>query len=703
MKKNMHKTIKKLTFNLLVGFLTAIATLSSFSCNDDMPAESYYTFTGEMMSDFLKNNPNFSHFSRIVERAGVMDLLSARGEYTLFPPTNKAIELYLAENHYATVEDIPVEYCDTLAFSHLVHFVYTTSDFSDNTTYLNMLEFPLNIIASDSLDSNNLRVSVINSTSAIINSLKNDSVENGIIHPVDHVIVPNTDLGSQLLDENHQDITIYYEAMKATGLLDSLYHYLDADYEMTKNNFPETRTLDSGSAGNVYTAKRPDRRLMGYTVFAVPDKILQQKYQFDPTDMDACINKLYDMAVELYNPVASRLGITDEDRQLYWNNNPESFHSRKNPLNMFISYHMLDRMFTGESQFVNRWGVNTAKANPTEWISTMLEYSTLKIEAVYASTDPFVESPGNIYLNHATQTEYLPRVRGSLVSTPVNNLSLNCAVYYLDDIIAYDEDMQNTVMNTRIRTDFMTLFPELTTNGIRLNGQPWYNYGSWDNDKEYRYGTNYYIPSGYLSTAQLNENGIFFIMRPHNEYWNLGGDEVNLLGSTYDFTFRIPSVPPGVYEVRLGFTGNFPNRGIAQFYFDGQPQGIPIDMRLSAADPSIGAIYGNLTEEELIENNQMLKSNGYYRGPSSLYAYYGGRGQSHKTPIYVPGECHNFDAAGDIYRRVLCKVNITSNEYHTIRVRSVYTSGNSCAFMMDYLELVPNSICGVGGLGEDTN
>ena len=62
MKKNMHKTIKKLTFNLLVGFLTAIATLSSFSCNDDMPAESYYTFKGEMMSDFLKNNTNFSNF-----------------------------------------------------------------------------------------------------------------------------------------------------------------------------------------------------------------------------------------------------------------------------------------------------------------------------------------------------------------------------------------------------------------------------------------------------------------------------------------------------------------------------------------------------------------------------------------------------------------------------------------------------------------
>ena len=36
----------------------------STSCNDDLSAESYYTFTGEMMSDFLKNHEDFSQFSQ---------------------------------------------------------------------------------------------------------------------------------------------------------------------------------------------------------------------------------------------------------------------------------------------------------------------------------------------------------------------------------------------------------------------------------------------------------------------------------------------------------------------------------------------------------------------------------------------------------------------------------------------------------------
>ena len=65
------------------------------SCNDDLAADSYYTFTGEMMSDFLANREDFSQFKRIVERAGRMDLLASRGARTLFPPVNSGVEAFL--------------------------------------------------------------------------------------------------------------------------------------------------------------------------------------------------------------------------------------------------------------------------------------------------------------------------------------------------------------------------------------------------------------------------------------------------------------------------------------------------------------------------------------------------------------------------------------------------------------------------------
>ena len=62
-----------------------------------MPAESYYTFTGEMMSDFLTEHENFSLFKRIAERAGKMDFLGSRGSRTFFPATNTGVEAFLKE------------------------------------------------------------------------------------------------------------------------------------------------------------------------------------------------------------------------------------------------------------------------------------------------------------------------------------------------------------------------------------------------------------------------------------------------------------------------------------------------------------------------------------------------------------------------------------------------------------------------------
>ena len=86
----------------LCALLLSVAQIPLFSgCNDDLAADSYYTFTGEMMSDFLENHEDFSQFKRIVERAGRMDLLASRGARTLFPPVNSGVEDFLKERGYS--------------------------------------------------------------------------------------------------------------------------------------------------------------------------------------------------------------------------------------------------------------------------------------------------------------------------------------------------------------------------------------------------------------------------------------------------------------------------------------------------------------------------------------------------------------------------------------------------------------------------
>lgn len=64
--------MRRLSQFLISACIVALSALQMnlfTSCSDDMPADSYYTFTGEMMSDYLKNNERFSMFARIVERA----------------------------------------------------------------------------------------------------------------------------------------------------------------------------------------------------------------------------------------------------------------------------------------------------------------------------------------------------------------------------------------------------------------------------------------------------------------------------------------------------------------------------------------------------------------------------------------------------------------------------------------------------------
>lgn len=713
-KRKLLKTLQ------VFGLVALFQSLFLASCSDEMPAESYYTFTGEMMSDYLNNNEEFSLFARIAERAKVMDLLSARGEYTLFPPVNAAIEQYLQENHYASVEEIPEAYCDTIAYSHLMRYVYATSDFSMNATFSNFLDMPLNIVTTDSLDENDLSISVINSSAAIINGMKNDSVENGIIHPVDHLILPNTDNGAELLKKNSSSFQIYYAALERVGLLDSLtISYLDMDYEKVKATYPDPwpQILLSGLDGNTYRAKRPDYRRVGFTVFVVPDNKLLPllkssvgQNDLSTDDMEGCLKALYQLAVNKYAATARQLGVDAGRWKTYEEMDLADFRDTRNPLYLFMAYHVLDRFLSGTDRFVNRWGINTAKANPTEWINTMLPFSTLKIEAVYNDA-PQEAKGGAIYLNHSSQVESSDggeirnRVQGAVVTQPVNHFSQNCAFYYLDDVIAYDETMIGTVMQTRMRMDVISLFPELTTNNIRLNGEPWFPQNNWDTDPDYRHGTNYYIPNGYLKGASISSNGLLFVMRPHNIFWNMGGDEINLFGSSYNFTMELPSVPEGTYEIRLGAGYGIDTRGVAQIYYDGAPQGIPIDMRIAADDPSIGGIYDNgLTEDELLDNNQLLKNKGIYRGGASLFAYYADEGPNQRDPgRYVPGKVTNFIDLPLLYRKVICKVHITPHERHTIGFRSVYSSGTSSCFMIDYIELVPNSICGVGGFGEDDN
>ena len=105
----------------------------------------------------------------------------------------------------------------------------------------------------------------------------------------------------------------------------------------------------------------------------------------------------------------------------------------------------------------------------------------------------------------------------------------------------------------------------------------------------------------------------------------------------------------------------------------------------------------------LEDNNKVMKNNGAYRAGRSIYSFHGGATAiNNPQPVYKPGEVDNHITISKIFRRVICTAYIEPDKYHTITISSVYSgAAEKTCFMLDYIELVPLSVCGVGGVGED--
>lgn len=102
---------------ILLG-LSIVLGLGLVACNDDLNTDNYYTFTGEMMSDYITSRPQYSDFATIVQRAELMDLLSTYGHYTCFLPDNNAFTEYYKKHGVESVESLTDAECDTIARTH---------------------------------------------------------------------------------------------------------------------------------------------------------------------------------------------------------------------------------------------------------------------------------------------------------------------------------------------------------------------------------------------------------------------------------------------------------------------------------------------------------------------------------------------------------------------------------------------------------
>ncbi|WP_443938984.1 fasciclin domain-containing protein [Pedobacter sp. MW01-1-1] len=208
--------------------------------------ESYTTTTTTdvNITGYLEKYPEkFSLFLEILDRSGTKGYLGAYGKYTIFTPTNDAVNAWLKALNKTSVEQVSPEDLKNLVRFHVLPDTLATNRFTDGklpqiTLYGQYLQ--TGVIFTGGASSY-----IINKQAKVTQS--NVRVGNGIMHIIDQVLLPATKTLAQSIETNAR-YSIFTQALKETGFYDSL-NYEQSKVPDTTRRF-QTVILESDSAIN---------------------------------------------------------------------------------------------------------------------------------------------------------------------------------------------------------------------------------------------------------------------------------------------------------------------------------------------------------------------------------------------------------------------------------------------------------------------
>lgn len=711
------------TFGLLLLMLILVG------CYDNPGSETYFRGLKQYASDYIKSDTTYSKFVAILERATgpdnklrLMDLLSTYGEFTVFAPTNKAIDDYLAMKGVRSVGELSKADCDTLALNHIIEQSFFTTDYNNGTyPQSNMLGRYLTITCDSDTISVPGKVNLeicINQRSRLIHY--DDSVKNGVVHTLRDVITSRNDmLPSVLADDS--EISIFYSALHMTKMDEKMLRYIDESYSVGADSIDWTNDkLVMSTASEYDNVAYMKQRLFKYSAFVEKDEVYRRIFNdeswfsergISSPDYASCktpLDSLCAVAKVLYDPVYP------EDANV---SDPAD---RRNSLNRFVSYHLLPFQQTyyqwtcvdgSNSTLATNW--TRRKIDIADWYETMMPHSLLKCS--------FPSGPEvGLYINRRGRMQFPDylgfKIRGAKVATPdqmPDNIALNGVYYYIDDIIAYDRKTQNDVIGgERLRIDSSTLSPDFMTSGARghytKSGNENGKYGTWDATPNHENkNTGLGFKAGSAENFIFSDNTTHIHVRPRSiAMWCYQGDELTIIGQ-FDIAFKLPPVPEGTWELRLFACFGFTNRGIVQFYFgEGkevggklvgnlQPCGIPLDLRPDGSNPRINWIAdASLGDDESIatfdkafHNRGWMKGFGAY-GSAATESNGGG------TTIF-----RNFNKT---LRKVITQFYSDGKSDYWLRMQQKLESAVN-AMPFDGIELCPKSIYNNEYYSEDKN
>ena len=631
-------------FSMLALITLLLSSMLMFSsCDPDKVGDNLYTFTDQMMGQYLTNpeNSEFSEFARLLDTTATLGLLNAYGHFTSFAPTNDAMREFYTLKGKSRLSDFSMDSLLTIARDHIISgtVVMNVNFISGRLPQLSMSERYISIFFESGTNQ-----TFVNRTQANRGSLitqKDIVVYNGVIHKIDRVLDPTRD-GIVEVIAKEENFSLFYEALILTGLADSLLKVRDESYNPLDYKHLITTPLESGQW--FYQDVPPSRRY-GYTVF-MPSNQTFASYGIQS------INDMKAYAATVYNQVYPQDANIADERH------------RHNSLNRFIAYHLIEKQLS-KNKLIGAYDTDhmIKTRDMFEYIETMCPNTLIEVKRERATGRAEL-------LNHVDEATVVQ------LTSNYDNDATNGVFHEIDRILVYSADVDTYLSTKRLRFNAASFFPELTNNDMR--GSRWQQNS---NPAMYRQPSlHYQIPRGYLDRVETSEQTVVGYLAGYARFQNYMADEIFLSATTgrlYDFTVTTLPVPAGTYEVRFGYLTNG-RRGVAQLYIDGVPAGVPLNLNNSASHVSIGYVVPGSDPADPFgfENDKMMRNRGFMKGPASFRVAEAG---------WTSGENARFSSAN--LRRILGTYEFTEAGPRKLMVKGL--SGGE--FMFDYLEFVPTS------------
>ncbi len=199
--------------NIIYLILVILVSLP-IGCDDPNEGNNYAVRDGDPVGTWLEKNENFSDWVSLLRRTNMFSILNVKSTYTCFVPTNEAIQEYLSQKGYQSINEITdkealylVQY-HILAGSEFQTKVMTNGRLTDTTVSGDYLV--TKFVGGDIF---------VNNYAQIVN--RDIKVLNGYIHVLNKMLNPEQRSVWELLAANNRYL-IFTQAVEKAGLQPTL-------------------------------------------------------------------------------------------------------------------------------------------------------------------------------------------------------------------------------------------------------------------------------------------------------------------------------------------------------------------------------------------------------------------------------------------------------------------------------------------------